>query len=122
MPLAFLLDEHLRGPLWTAIQRHNLSSEFRLDVVRVGDVADLGLGTLDGDLLPWAERERRILVTEDKRSMPQHLVSHLTAGHQSPGVFVVRSGCSWTEILEALVLIAYVGDPQDYADAVTFLP
>ena len=51
MSLAFLLDEHLRGPLWTAIQRHNLSSELRLDVVRVGDAADLGLGTLDGDLL-----------------------------------------------------------------------
>ena len=122
MSLAFLLDEHLRGPLWTAIQRHNLSSELRLDVVRVGDAADLGLGTLDGDLLQWAERERRILVTEDKRTMPQHLAEHLMAGHQSPGVFVVRAGCSWAEILEALVLVACAGEPPDYADAVTFLP
>ena len=51
MPLGFLLDEHLRGPLWTMIQRHNLSSDLQLDIVRVGDVADLPLGTLDGELL-----------------------------------------------------------------------
>ena len=122
MSLALLLDEHWRGPLWTAIQRHNLSSELLLDVVRVGDRADLPLGMLDGDLLLWAERETRLLVTEDKRTMPQHLAEHLAAGHHSPGVFVVRMGFSRTEILEALVLVAHAGNPSDYADVVTILP
>ena len=122
MPLEFLLDEHLRGPLWTMIQRHNLSSDLRLDIVRVGDIVDLPLGTLDGDLLLWAERENRILVTEDKRTMLRHLAEHLAAGHHSPGVFVVRAGFSWAEVLDALVLVAHAGDPADYSDVVTFLP
>ena len=122
MPLGFLLDEHLRGPLWTMIQRHNLSSDLQLDIVRVGDVADLPLGTLDGELLLWAEHENRILVTEDKRTMPRHLAEHLASGHHSPGVFVVRAGFSWGDVLDALVLVAHTGDPADYLDVVTFLP
>ncbi len=56
MALRFLLDEHLRGPLWHAIQRHNLSSSDSLDVVRVGDPADLPLGSDDPTILAWAER------------------------------------------------------------------
>ena len=122
MPLGFLLDEHLRGPLWTMIQRHNLSSDLQLDIVRVGDVADLPLGTLDGELLLWAEHENRILVTEDKRTMPRHLAEHLASRHHSPGVFVVRAGFSWGDVLDALVLVAHAGDPADYLDVVTFLP
>ncbi len=122
MSLAFLLDEHLRGPLWTVALRHNLNTEFPLDVVRIGDVGDLPLGTSDADLLLWAERENRILVTEDRRTMSQHLDNHLSSGHHSPGVFVVRSGFAWNSVLEILVLVAHAGESADYADLVTFLP
>ena len=38
MPLSFLLDEHLRGTLWRAIQHHNARGANPLDVVRVGDL------------------------------------------------------------------------------------
>lgn len=122
MSLAFLLDEHLRGPLWNAIQRHNLSSPFRLDVERVGDSADLPLGSDDAVVLRWAEREGRILVTEDKHTMPGHLRRHVDAGHQSPGVFVVRTGLSCADIVESLVLVAHAGDADDYCDTVTYVP
>jgi hypothetical protein len=30
MPLQFVLDEHLRGPLWDIIQRHNIAGLIRL--------------------------------------------------------------------------------------------
>jgi hypothetical protein len=72
--------------------------------------------------LRWAELEGRILVTEDKHTMPAHLRRHVRAGHRSRGVFVVRAGFSWRDVVEALVLVAYAGDPDDYRDAVTFLP
>jgi hypothetical protein len=32
MALSFLLDEHFRGPLWTAVQRHNLRAQHPIDV------------------------------------------------------------------------------------------
>ena len=47
MPIQFLIDENLRGVLSKAIERHNLSSGYPLDVVRVGDVHELPLGTKD---------------------------------------------------------------------------
>ena len=122
MALALLLDEHLRGPLWTVVQRHNLTSELQLDVVRVGDVADLPLGISDADILSWAETENRILITEDRRTMAKHLDNHLKSDHHSPGIFVVRAGFLWAEVLEILVLVAHAGEPADYVDVVTFLP
>jgi hypothetical protein len=92
--LRFLLDEHLRGPLWLAVQRHNASGKLNLDVVRVGDPPDLPLQSDDPVILLWAEREDRILLTEDKHTVPGHLADHLKGGHHSPGVLMISAGCS----------------------------
>jgi len=80
MPLAFVLDEHLRGPLWQAILRHNLQRQYSLDVARAGDPPELPLSADDAALLLWAERENRILITEDRHTMIVHLRNHLAAG------------------------------------------
>lgn len=122
MALAFVLDEHFRGPLWNAIERHNLGSEYLIDAVRVGDPPDLPLRTTDPTLLLWAEREDRIIISKDKRTMPIHLDDHLRAGHHVPGVFIVRTEFSNSEIVEYLELDAYAGDPAEFRDTVTFIP
>jgi hypothetical protein len=44
MALRFVPDGNLRGPLWRAIQRHNLGGTDPIDAIRVGDAADLPLG------------------------------------------------------------------------------
>lgn len=85
MPLAFLLDEHLRGPLWQGILQHNLRGVDRLDVVRVGDPPDLALGATDRTILVWAEAEARILITQDRHTMASHLSAHLGTGRRAPG-------------------------------------
>jgi hypothetical protein len=120
--LRFLLDEHLRGPLWLAIQRHNVRGGLPIDVARVGDEPDLPLGSDDPTILLWAEREGRILVTEDVHTMPGHLTGHLQARHHSPGVFVVSIGSSIGQLVTWLELVAHAGDPADYADGITYLP
>ncbi|HEV3143702.1 MAG TPA: DUF5615 family PIN-like protein [Gemmataceae bacterium] len=90
MPLNFLLDENQRGLFWRAVQRHNRSGSDLLDVARVGDLDDLPLGASDAEILLWAEREGRILVTFDKATMATHLANHLQAGRHSPGIFMLR--------------------------------
>jgi len=90
--LRFLLDEHLRGPLWLAILRHNALGGLPIDVARVGDSPELPLGSADASILLWAEQEGRILPTEDIHTMPGHLADHLRDGRHSPGVFVIRVG------------------------------
>jgi hypothetical protein len=65
VPLRFVLDENQRGLLWRAIIRHNQAGINPIDAVRVGDFANLPLGTSDSDILLWSEREERILVSFD---------------------------------------------------------
>jgi hypothetical protein len=122
MALRFLLDEHLGGPLWHAIQRHNLRGGLLLDVLRVGDPADLPLGSDDPAILLWAERDDRILITEDVHTMPGHLAAHLQAGHHSPGVFVIALGCSLAQLVGHLELVAHAGQPADYENQITYIP
>jgi hypothetical protein len=122
MALAFLLDEHLRGPLWQAVLQHNLRGGEWLDVVRVGDSPDLPLAIDDSALLRWAEREGRILVTEDRQTMPRHLQEHLATGHHSPGILIPRTGQPMRAVIECLVLIALAAEPADFADMITYIP
>jgi hypothetical protein len=121
-PLAFVLDENLRGPLWHAVQQHNAQGQHPIDVVRVGDVQNLLLGTTDPDLLLWTEREGRLLVSIDKRTLPGHLAHHLQAGHHVPGILMVTPGSAIPTLLAYLILVAYAGDPADYRDTITYIP
>ena len=122
MSIRFLLDENLRGPLWQAILRHNLNGEPTIDAVRIGDFPDLPLGADDPAILAWAERDGRLLITEDRHTMPPHLERHLAADCHSPGVLMVRRDVRIRDLVETLVLIAYVGEPTDFADAVIYIP
>src|SRR5438552_2242321 len=114
MPLRFLLDEHLRRRLWTAIQRHNAAGLLPINAVRLGDASDLPLGSDDPDILAWAEREGRILVSRDRRTMPGHLADHLATGNHSPGIFLVRSHCLIAEVVEYLYLATCASEPWEW--------
>ena len=120
--LRFLLDEHLRGPLWLAILRHNAKGALPLDAVRVGNPPDLPLGRDDAAILLWAEREGRILLTEDVHTMPGHLAEHLRAGHHSPGLLVISVSCSIGQLASHLELVAHAGELADYQDTITYAP
>ncbi|CAN5772651.1 hypothetical protein BH23PLA1_BH23PLA1_43870 [soil metagenome] len=121
-PVRFLLDENLRGPLWEAILRHNTRPNAEiLDAVRVGDPPAPPLGTADPEILRWAEREARILVINDRQTMAAHLRDHLALGGRSPGVFLVPNVFSIAEVVEFLVLAAYVADPSEWYDRIAYL-
>lgn len=122
MPLRYVLDEHLRRILWNAIQQHNAGGIDLLDVVRVGDPTDLPLGTKDPDLLLWAEREGRVVVTLDRRTMPGHFSAHLAAGHHSPGVLLLRKRYSLAQLVFILALTAHASDPNELTDLIRHLP
>jgi hypothetical protein len=123
MPLCFVLDEHLRGgALWQAVQQHNARGVDPIDATRVGDPPDLPVGTADPDLLQWAERNNRILVSLDKRTLPAHLAAHIQAGRHSPGILIIRPASTPAQVLFALALIAHAGNAVDYQDRIDFIP
>ena len=122
MPLRFLLDENLRGrALWQAIGQNNARSANPLDIVRVGDPPDLPLQSSDATILLWAEREGRIFLSRDKKTLPGHMADHLQAGHHSPGVLIPRRGCTIPQLVAYLELAAYAGDPATYQDTITYI-
>ncbi len=123
MALSYVLDEHLRkGALWQAIQRHNAAGIFPIDVVQVGDPVDLPLGSTDPDILLWAEKEGRAVVTRDYNTMLIYLATHLLAGHHCEGVFLIRPNATIPQIVDYLVVAAYAGDPAALRDRYEFIP
>lgn len=122
MPLDFVFDEQLRGPLWQAVLRHNLAGIDPLNVVRVGDLEELPLGATDPAILQWAQLHDRLLVTEDRQTMAAHLTAHLASGQSSPGVLMNRRRHRLRFLVECSVLVAYAGEPREFANQVTFLP
>jgi hypothetical protein len=122
MAIAFVLDENIRGQIWSAICQHNARGVNPIDVTRVGDPPDLPLGTPDPDLLMWAARAARVVVTKDVRTLPALLVTYLQQGHDSPGLMVLRGGFSIPDLVGALVLAAHGYEPWELQDQVTFVP
>jgi hypothetical protein len=120
-PLGFLLDEHLRGPLWDAIQAHNakLGAEPIL-VFRVGDSPDLPLGTDDPDILQWAEQKGCIVVSCDRQTIARHFRDHIDAGGHSPGLVLLPNVFSIALVLEYLILAAQASEPTEWHDRIVY--
>src|SRR5260370_41817492 len=107
MGLSYVLDEHLRRRLWKALVKHNSLGIDPVDVIRVGDSTSFPLGMDDRSLLLSAEREKRILITRDARSMPKHFAAHFRAGHHLPGIFLIRPKAVLGQVIAFLVYAAY---------------
>lgn len=123
MPLRYVLDENLRAhQLWLAVLQHNATGVDPLDAGRVGDPADLPLGSSDPDILLWAEQHDRILVSRDWRTMPRHLADHLASDHHSPGIFQLRRHAYMDAIIDFLVYAAYSSDADDWTNAIEPIP
>jgi len=90
-----------------------------LDVVRVQDV---GLRTAsDPEILDWAAKENRVLLTHDRTTMSDHAYDRVRAGELMPGVIVVRNQMPLGPIIDDLLLIALASSAEDWIDQVVFL-
>lgn len=99
--LRFLLDEHVD---W-AIQRGLLRLAAAMDVLAVGQPLAPPKGTSDPDILHWIEQTGYVLVTQNRRTIPEHLTAHYAAGGQVPGIFWLRPGASIGAVIQDLYLL-----------------
>jgi hypothetical protein len=121
--VAFLLDEDTHGGLMDAFRRRTrLGVLPAVDVLRVGGADAPAFSTLDPELLIWCELNDRVLVSEDKNTLPGHLNDHLTAGRHSPGVLLIRPGVSMAEVIDELVFLSEAGNPDDFRDQIAYIP
>lgn len=86
MQIRFLLDENLSPLIKQAVLQYDDS----IDILRVGDEGAPPLSTPDPDILIYLEATDRVLVTDNRASMPEHIRDHFAAGHEHPGIFWLR--------------------------------
>ena len=118
MTLQYLFDENVASAYVTQIRRRQLN----LFVLLVGEPTAPIRGTLDPNILDWCEQHRFILVTNNRKSMPQHLADHLEQGRHVPGIFILNSKQSIGENIDELILIAEVSSDEEYQDRISHLP
>ena len=56
------------------------------------------------------------------RPLPNHFGDHHRAGRRSPGIILIRPGTNIGEIIDELVLITEVGQPDDFRDQIRYIP
>ena len=114
----YLLDEHIPPIYQTQLLYHEPS----LMVLRIGDEEAPERRTPDPEILKWCEKHDFSLVTNNRKSMPRHLVDHLAAGHHVPGIFTVNLNVSIGLIIEQLILIASASYEDEYIDQIVYVP
>ncbi len=105
----YLCDENVPEHLMDAV----IQREPAIEIFIVGQSATPPKGTLDPQLLSFAEKETLSLITIDKRSMASHVADHLAAGHHTWGVFELRQGYSILRYVENLIFIWAASEAED---------
>lgn len=114
----YLCDEHMPEQLSDAI----IQREPSIEIFIVGQVSAPPKGTLDPEVLLFAEREQLALITFDKKSMAGHVANHRASGHHTWGVFSLRNGFSILRYVENLILIWSASEAEDWRDQIEWLP
>jgi hypothetical protein len=118
MKIRFLLDENLNPRLKPAL----LHLDPTVDVLRVGDPDTPSLGTLDPAILRYLETSQRLLVTDNRRTMPIHAAEYFAAGGHHWGIFLVDAHVSIGRIAEAMYLLWAASEAEEWVDQEQWLP
>jgi len=119
MRMRFLLDENLNPRFKSAL----LHRDPTIDVLQIGDAGALPRGTLDPDILIELERTQRALITDNRKSIPGHIVDHFAAGGHHWGIFmIVQTQVSFGQLSEELYLLWEASEATEWIDKRQWLP
>lgn len=90
--------------------------------VDIQTAADAGLtGLNDVDVLRLAAAAGRILVSQDRRTMPANFHQYL-ASETSPGVILLRGGTPIGAAIDEIVLVWSASQPADWINRLLWIP
>jgi hypothetical protein len=76
----------------------------------------------DLELLTWAAKEGRIIVTHDRKTMPGHAAALMNEGENIAGLFVVPRSMPMHQVLEDLELMITCSEMDEWVNVIRFLP
>lgn len=114
--LRLLVDEHFPR----AVIRGLVARVPGLDLVRV---VDIGLkSVVDPSVLAWAEGVGRVIVSADRQTMIGYAYDRLAAGDSFAGVVIYQQRMSVGQLIDDLLVVLGVYEPDDIVDQVLYLP
>lgn len=112
----FLFDEDVDQRILRGLRR-------REPAVDILTVQDAGLTSVpDADVLRWAARHGRVLVTQDVNTMTKHLFAAMRSGLQTAGVLFIPRDVTIAEAIEDLLLVWAASTAEEWAGRYDFLP
>jgi predicted nuclease of predicted toxin-antitoxin system len=78
-------------------------------------------GLPDPEVLRVAAEAGRVLVSQDRRTMPSHFRRFVSAA-TSPGVILLREGVSIASAIEELLLIGSASEAEDWVNRLIWIP
>jgi uncharacterized protein with PIN domain len=76
----------------------------------------------DPELLAWAVKQKRILVTHDRRTMPSHATARIAKGENIAGVIIVSRRLPVRRVIDDLECIVSCSDEGDWENVIKHLP
>lgn len=114
--LALAADENFNARIIRGLKR-------RLPDVDILTVQHEGLcRELDPTILEWAASEGRPLLTHDVSTVIKYANDRLRDELLMPGVIAVHLEAPIGRVIEDLVLVVEVGDPEELAGQILYLP
>jgi hypothetical protein len=115
MRVRFQADADLDGRIIRGLRR--VAPE--IDIRSSGDASLAGLGDLE--VLRIAADSGRILVSQDRRTMPAYF-ARFTSDGQSPGVILLREAIPISSAIEELVLIWTASEAEEWVNRIVWIP
>ena len=117
-PPRFLIDENLSPDIAAGVRHRNSA----VDSISIGGPGALAKNTLDPEILLYCEASHRVLVTNNRKSMPAHLAAFAAEGRRHWGIFEVRDGATVGDLIDELLLIWGATDASAHIDRVRWIP
>jgi hypothetical protein len=114
--LTLMADNDFNGRITRGLLRRDVD----VDLVRVQDI---GLGkAVDPVVLEHAAAEGRIVLTHDRKTMPNFAFARIAGGERMPGVLVVNNHMPIGQAIDEILLYAHAALPDEMENQVIYLP
>jgi predicted nuclease of predicted toxin-antitoxin system len=115
MRVRFQADADLDGRILRGLRRAAPEIDIRT-------AAEAGLaGLADPEVLQIASKAGRILLSQDRRTMPLHFARFKDAA-PCPGIVLLREAISIATAIEELVLIWSASEAEEWVDRLVWIP
>ncbi len=115
MRIRFQADADLDGRIIRALKRKSLDIDIR-------PAADAGFaGLKDPEVLRLSAETGRILVSQDRRTMPAHFAEFVATAHSS-GLILLREAASIGVVVEELALIWTASEAEEWINRLAWIP